>query len=133
MSVYFYLTLVSLHKFMYTYNYIFVARIKKAITDWQSVDEKFVETNSSKQLYKCLKENNFVSVTGSAGIGKSITSRHVALQMMLEGYDVIPVKSPSEIFVSKNKTLYIYMTTFVAGMKLFSMKSKIGIDILTSF
>lgn len=108
MSVYFYLTLVSLHKFMYTYNYIFVARIKKAITDWQSVDEKFVETNSSKQLYKCLKENNFVSVTGSAGIGKSITSRHVALQMMLEGYDVIPVKSPSEIFVSKNKTLYIY-------------------------
>ncbi|XP_071125124.1 uncharacterized protein [Mytilus edulis] len=84
------------------------ARIKKAITDWQSVDEKFVETNSSKQLYKCLKENNFVSVTGSAGIGKSITSRHVALQMMLEGYDVIPVKSPSEIFVSKNKTLYIY-------------------------
>ncbi|XP_052079021.1 uncharacterized protein LOC127717166 [Mytilus californianus] len=79
-------------------------RITKVISDWKSSDEKFVQTNSSKHLLEVLKKNKIIVVTGNAGVGKSVTSRHVGLHMLLEGFDVLPVKSPKDISTYAAKT-----------------------------
>lgn len=71
----------------------------------------FVETNSATSLFEVLKQNNIVVVTGNAGIGKTVTSRHVSLQMIGEGYDVLPIKSPKDInsyVVKSRKSLFIF-------------------------
>lgn len=86
-------------------------RISKVISDWKSSDERFVETNSSKHLLQELKKNQIVVVIGNAGIGKSFTSRHIALEMIGEGYDVLTVKSPKDVVsysMKKRKSLFLF-------------------------
>lgn len=91
--------------------HMFLERITEEISEWKSSDEKFVQTNSSKQLLEILKKNKIVVVTGNAGIGKSVTSRHVGLHMLREGFDVLPAISPRDIssYTAKSRnTLFIF-------------------------
>ncbi|XP_071178288.1 ankyrin-3-like [Mytilus edulis] len=57
----------------------------------------FIETNGTKSVFKCIKQNSCVVVTGSSGTGKSSVVRHVALQMQEEGYVTLPITNPEKI------------------------------------
>lgn len=59
---------------------------------------------------KCAQENSCITVTGSSGVGKTATLRHVVLRMADEGYDVLLVTHPQDIvkfYNSNKKTLFV--------------------------
>ncbi|CAC5357131.1 unnamed protein product [Mytilus coruscus] len=72
-------------------------QINEELENWKEDDKTFIETNGTKCVLKCIKENGCVVVTASFGSGKSSLVRHVALQMQNEGYDILPVSNPKEI------------------------------------
>ncbi|CAC5381652.1 unnamed protein product [Mytilus coruscus] len=84
--------------------------IKEEIEVWTEDDKMFIETNGAKNVFKCIKENGCVIVTGSFGTGKSSLVRHVALQMQKKGYEILPVIHPKNIFKwynPKKKVLFV--------------------------
>ncbi|CAC5399437.1 unnamed protein product [Mytilus coruscus] len=72
-------------------------QIQEELKKWKEDDNMFLETNGAKTVFKCIKENGCVVVTGSSGTGKSSLVRHVALQMQVGGYDILPVANPEQI------------------------------------
>ncbi|VDH96323.1 Hypothetical predicted protein [Mytilus galloprovincialis] len=64
----------------------------------------FIKTTAAEHVLKCIKENSCVTITGSSGVGKTATLRHIALQMTEEGYDVLLVTEPSDIVKFYNPT-----------------------------
>ncbi|XP_071142052.1 ankyrin-3-like [Mytilus edulis] len=86
------------------------ARIKDILKDWMDNDTKFINTRAAQYVLKSIKEKNCVTITASAGVGKSATLRHVALQMAKEGYDVLTVTDPGDILKfcdPTKKTLFV--------------------------
>ncbi|CAC5404897.1 unnamed protein product [Mytilus coruscus] len=71
--------------------------IKMQIEKWRSKDEKFVATRAADNVMKCIEKNGCVTITGSAGVGKSFIAQHIALALEKGGHQVIPVLNPSDI------------------------------------
>ncbi|VDI03597.1 Hypothetical predicted protein [Mytilus galloprovincialis] len=70
----------------------------------------FITTRAANHVLKSIKENSCVTITASSGVGKTATLKHVALQMELEGYDVLLVTDPDDIIKFNNpkqKTLFV--------------------------
>ncbi|XP_052103708.1 uncharacterized protein LOC127737213 [Mytilus californianus] len=87
------------------------ARIEQKLKTWKDNDQMFIKTRAADHILQCIKENSCVTITGSSGVGKTATLRHVAIQMVGEGYDVLMVTEPSEIANYNNpkkKTLYVF-------------------------
>ncbi|XP_071146102.1 uncharacterized protein [Mytilus edulis] len=85
-------------------------RINENLVEWKENDRKFIKVRASNQVLKCIKENSCVTVVAGSGVGKTATLRHVTLQMANEGYDLLPVTDPSDIFRFDNpnkKTLFV--------------------------
>ncbi|XP_052079809.1 uncharacterized protein LOC127717941 [Mytilus californianus] len=86
------------------------ALINEILVEWKDNDKMFITTRAAKDVLKCIKENNCVTITASSGVGKTATLRHVALQMATEGYDVLLVTDPGDIVKFYNpiqKTLFV--------------------------
>ncbi|CAG2238641.1 unnamed protein product [Mytilus edulis] len=69
----------------------------------------FVCTRASDYVIECLKKK-IASLTAPSGVGKSFISRHTALILKKEGYNIIPVYSPqniSDYFQPGTKTVFI--------------------------
>ena len=80
------------------------------LEQWEKDDEMLVSTVAADHVYRCLIENNCVTVTGNPGVGKTYTVRHVALRMRQEGYTVVPTSIPEDIrnFTKPgSKTLFV--------------------------
>ncbi|VDI29459.1 Hypothetical predicted protein, partial [Mytilus galloprovincialis] len=70
----------------------------------------FINTRAAQHVLKCIKENSCVTITASAGVGKTAILRHVALQMSEEEYEILYVFDPFDImrFYNPNqKTLFV--------------------------
>lgn len=80
---------------------IFLLYLDKAeeVDKWALEDKMFVETRASTQLLKRLRKRHIktITVVGSFGVGKTCTTRHMALLLRLEGYRILPVSTPAEI------------------------------------
>ncbi|CAC5386111.1 unnamed protein product [Mytilus coruscus] len=63
---------------------------------------------ASQYVFKCIQIHSCVSITASSGVGKTVTLRHVALQMADDGYNVLLVTNPCDIvkFNNPNKKHY---------------------------
>ncbi|VDI50751.1 Hypothetical predicted protein [Mytilus galloprovincialis] len=72
-------------------------KIKKQIEDWEKKDKMFVPTRASDYVMECLQDKGCVILTAPSGVGKSFISRHTALILQKEGYNIIPVELPSDI------------------------------------
>ncbi|XP_071177510.1 uncharacterized protein [Mytilus edulis] len=86
------------------------AEIKEILDEWKDNDKMFIITRAASNVLKCIKENSCVTITASSGVGKTVTLKHVALQMELEGYDVLLVTDPGDIVKFYNptqKTLFV--------------------------
>ncbi|VDI64260.1 uncharacterized protein MGAL_10B051639 [Mytilus galloprovincialis] len=78
---------------------------------WKDNDQMFIKTRAADHVLQCIKENSCVTITGSSGVGKTATLRHVAIQMVGEEYDVLMVTEPGDITNYNNpkkKTLFIF-------------------------
>ncbi|XP_052073710.1 uncharacterized protein LOC127711643 isoform X2 [Mytilus californianus] len=85
-------------------------QIKNQIEDWEKNDKMFVCTRASDYVIECLKNKHCVTLTAPSGVGKSFISRHTALILQKEGYNIIPVYSPqniSDYFQPGKKTVFI--------------------------
>ncbi|CAG2227725.1 unnamed protein product [Mytilus edulis] len=69
------------------------------VEEWNEEDKMFVETRSSDLLLKHSLDRNIKSITvvGGFGIGKTCTTRHIALLLRQQGYRVLPVSTYAEI------------------------------------
>ncbi|XP_052087466.1 ankyrin-3-like [Mytilus californianus] len=80
------------------------------LEEWKMNAVDFVETRASKHVMKKIQENSCVIITGSSGVGKTATLRHVALKMADEGYDILLPTCPNDIVTFYNpdkKTLFV--------------------------
>ncbi|CAC5424406.1 unnamed protein product [Mytilus coruscus] len=85
-------------------------QIKKKIQDWEEKDKMFVPTIASDYVMKSVGDKSCVTLTAPSGVGKSFISRHTALVLQKEGYDIIPVELPTEIktyYQPGKKTVFI--------------------------
>ncbi|VDI67296.1 Hypothetical predicted protein [Mytilus galloprovincialis] len=71
--------------------------IKKQIEDWEKKDKMFVSTRASDYIMERLQDNSCLTITAPSGVGKSFIARHTALLLKKEGYNIIPVYSPTDI------------------------------------
>ncbi|CAC5356736.1 unnamed protein product [Mytilus coruscus] len=71
--------------------------IKKQIEDWEKKDKMFVSTRASDYVMERLQDNSCLTLTAPSGVGKSFIARHTALVLKKEGYNIIPVYSPTDI------------------------------------
>lgn len=97
---------------------LILVQITQVLEAWKIDDLHFVETRSSKHVLKCVRENQYVTITASTGVGKTATLQHVALQMVNEGYNVIPVTNTDDIvrFYNQNqKTLFVLDDFCITG------------------
>lgn len=84
-------------KTLLLFSIFFSVQIKNQIEIWKTKDEKFVSTRAVDYVMKSLQEKSCVTLTGSAGVGKTFIARHVALIWQTEGYMIIPVLQPRDI------------------------------------
>ncbi|XP_063406706.1 ankyrin-1-like [Mytilus trossulus] len=71
--------------------------LKKQIEDWEKKDKMFVSTRASDYVMEQLEDNSCLTITAPSGVGKSFIARHTALVLKKEGYNIIPVYSPTDI------------------------------------
>ncbi|XP_071144717.1 uncharacterized protein [Mytilus edulis] len=86
------------------------AQMSQILDQWQKNDGNFVKTRAAKQVLECVQRNRCVTITASAGVGKTATLRHVVLKMADEGYQILMVTNPHDIFSFCNpnkKTLFV--------------------------
>ncbi|CAC5385131.1 unnamed protein product [Mytilus coruscus] len=86
------------------------AQISQIIDVWKDNDNIFITVRASKHVLKCITKNSCVTITAGPGVGKTATLQHVALQMAKEGYDLLPITDPGDIFRFNNpnrKTLFV--------------------------
>ncbi|CAC5371631.1 unnamed protein product [Mytilus coruscus] len=57
----------------------------------------FVSTRASDYVMECLQDNSCLTLTAPSGVGKCFIARHTALVLKKEGYNIIPVYSPTDI------------------------------------
>ncbi|CAC5372847.1 unnamed protein product [Mytilus coruscus] len=72
-------------------------QIKNLLEDWEKNDKMFVTTRASDYVMECVQNNSCVTLTAPSGAGKSFISRHTALILQKEGYNIIPVYSPTDL------------------------------------
>ncbi|XP_063406705.1 uncharacterized protein LOC134690646 [Mytilus trossulus] len=71
--------------------------LKKQIEDWEKKDKMFVSTRACDYVMEQLQDNSCLTLTAPSGVGKSFIARHTALLLKKEGYNIIPVFSPTDI------------------------------------
>lgn len=71
----------------------------KEVDEWIEQDKIFVKTRASSLLLNRSRDRHIQSITvvGSFGVGKTFTTRHVALTLKHEGYRILPVSKLAEI------------------------------------
>ncbi|XP_052075397.1 uncharacterized protein LOC127712830 [Mytilus californianus] len=72
-------------------------QIKEQLEDWEKKDKKFVSTRASNYVMECVQDNNCVTLTAPAGVGKSFICRHTALVLQKKGYKIVLVYAPTDI------------------------------------
>ncbi|VDI75372.1 Hypothetical predicted protein [Mytilus galloprovincialis] len=85
-------------------------QISTTLEAWTLDDSNLVETKAANYVLKCIQEHSCVTITACSGVGKTVTLRHVALQMAADGYNVLPVTNPHDIVKFNNpneKTLFV--------------------------
>lgn len=69
----------------------------KVVEMWIQNDVNFVKTMDT-DIYTELVHNSIsITLVGNPGIGKTSLMRHIALQLVNIGYDIVPIHSPSKL------------------------------------
>lgn len=85
-------------------------QMRLQIEEWVLKDRSFISTRGSEHVRNCVQDSNCVTITGSAGVGKTYISRHVALNLKTNGYIIIPVIEPTDIrnyYQPGRKTVFV--------------------------
>lgn len=67
------------------------------IKTWIEDEEKYVVIDASVDALELLTKHHSLTVAGNAGCGKTAFIRHLALQFMSQGYEIVPVIEPKNI------------------------------------
>ncbi|XP_076090784.1 uncharacterized protein LOC143062823 [Mytilus galloprovincialis] len=72
--------------------------INRKVNKWRTQDQHFVSTIASQMVMEKIRENACVVLTGESGNGKTMTSRHLVLQLNRdEGFEIVVIKRPAEL------------------------------------
>lgn len=67
------------------------------IKSWIQDDTKYVITSVAMSALNLLQKHPCLTVSGNAGSGKTACIRHIALDLMAQGYELVPVIEPKTI------------------------------------
>ena len=68
------------------------------IKKWRIEDKLFYDkTEGFTAVLNMVKSNNYMTIIGGPGSGKTVTARHIALQLEDQGWEVVPVCRLEEI------------------------------------
>lgn len=73
------------------------AQNDKEVSTWKKEDFLFVESHNFQSMLDQVKEQPYVTFVGVPGSGKTATTRHIALILQKDGYEILPVSHISEI------------------------------------
>lgn len=95
------------------------------IEGWKKDEKKYAITTTSIKILNIVKKKSFVVLTGSPGIGKSATARHIALLLReSDEYDILPISEPNEIIrYAKKECKQIYIIDDFCGKYLLDQNS----------
>lgn len=65
---------------------------KRTISKWNEDDKLFLPFHNFKTMLEKVTSRPYVTFVGVQGSGKSATVHHIALQLQMDGYDIIPIK-----------------------------------------
>lgn len=85
------------------------------VETWLEDDESFYETGGSKLVYDKAKECSCILVTSSSGSGKTAVIRHTAFKFKLDGFSIVPIESPGDIFKYKTNKKQVFIIDDVLG------------------
>lgn len=87
------------------------------IKTWQTDEGKFFVTSAVKPILSLIQKNSFVVITGSPGMGKSATARHIALTLKTsDDFDILPILDPNDIVkYCKNGCNQIFILDDICG------------------
>lgn len=64
---------------------------------WKEDDVVFVESHSFRAILDQVREQPYVTFVGVPGSGKTATTRHIALILQREGYEILPITDKNKI------------------------------------
>ncbi|XP_062585045.1 uncharacterized protein LOC134246700, partial [Saccostrea cucullata] len=70
---------------------------KNEVSQWEEDDKVFHECHNFPAMLEKVKNQTHVTFVGVPGSGKTATSRHIALMLQHEGYEVVPMNEIREI------------------------------------
>lgn len=77
--------------------YCFSEQNYQEVLTWKEDDVVFVESHNFQSMLDRVKEQPYVTFVGVPGSGKSATTRHIALILQKEGYEVLPITDKNKI------------------------------------
>jgi ankyrin repeat protein len=69
----------------------------RAIKTWIEEDKKYISIKATEKVLSLVTTEDCVTVTGNAGTGKTALIRHIALELLCQRYEIVPVNDPQEI------------------------------------
>ena len=69
----------------------------RAIKTWIEEDKKYISIKATEKVFSLVTTEDCVTVTGNAGTGKTALIRHIALELLCQRYEIVPVNDPQEI------------------------------------
>lgn len=85
--------LVQFAKIQYpkTYFCFLSALYERDILKWKEEDNVFLETHNFPAMLEQVRKHPYVTFVGVPGSGKTATTRHIALILQKEGYEILPI------------------------------------------
>ncbi|VDI39180.1 Hypothetical predicted protein [Mytilus galloprovincialis] len=96
-------------------------KIDQDMAEWAKDDSRYIKTSSMTVILEKIRNNSFVVITGSPGMGKTITARNICLKLRdIDGYTILPIREPAKIleYSTKEIKLLIFIDDFCGTFSL---------------
>lgn len=91
------------------------------MAEWAKDDSRYIKTSSMTIILEKIRTNSFVVITGSPGMGKTITARNICLKLRdKDGYTILPIRELAKIleYNTKGIKLLIFIDDFCGTFSL---------------
>lgn len=76
---------------------LFSEQCDEEVSSWKEEDGFFVESHNFQAMLDQVKDQSYVTFVGVPGSGKTATTRHIALILQRDGYEILPITDKNKI------------------------------------
>ena len=86
-----------IHLLIYLFIYTLIENTSSVVEGWRQNLKIFYKSKGTEKVVDEIKENQVVLIIGNSGTGKTTAMHHASLQLSEDGFEIIPVSSPTAI------------------------------------